>query len=59
LDTLCKGKTCQKCNNNLDISLVKYPENIFYNGQVLINTNPIFKVCCDETDDLLEVYVIN
>jgi hypothetical protein len=59
LSEICKNKTCQKCNSNLQTSLVRYPENIFHNGKILKNHNPIIKSPCDETDDLLEVYVLN
>ena len=56
---ICKGKTCQICNNNLQTSLVKYPENIFYNGKIIKNTNLIFKQVCEETDSIFQVFVLN
>lgn len=44
LTSICKGKICPKCGDNLEICLVNYPENIFYNGNILKNNNSIFKL---------------
>lgn len=56
---MCMGKTCEKCHFNLETSLVKYPENVFYNGKILKNNNPIFKLMCDDMDKLLKVYYLS
>jgi hypothetical protein len=58
LQTLCADKACPKCKDNLQTCLVNYPENIFYNGAILINTNPINRQEFDKTVER-EVYVLN
>lgn len=59
LNNICKGKTCEKCNNNLENCLLDYPENIFYKGSMLRNTNSIIQISCSETDNLTEVYFLS
>ena len=56
--TLCADKNCPKCNCNLQNCLVKYPENIFYNGTLFTNKNPIDRVKFEKTE-LIDSYLLN
>src|SRR5262245_42092704 len=58
LKEVCKGKTCPICESDMQICLVNYPENIFYNNTLLINGSEIDKENFDKTE-LVEVYVLN
>ena len=53
----CINKFCPTCNSDLATCLVGYPENIFYEGKILINNNPIDTLCFDKTE-LKEMYVL-
>jgi hypothetical protein len=52
------GKKCPSCKSNLETSLVEYPENIFLNGAIQKNTNPIPYLTSDDEDNLREIYVL-
>lgn len=58
LQTICADKACPKCNGSLQTCLVNYPENIFYNGSILTNTNPIDKLQFEKTD-VRDAYALN
>jgi hypothetical protein len=58
LNTICKDKVCPKCSDILENCLVKYPENIFYKGSILNNSNSVFPLISDETEDLIEAFVL-
>jgi hypothetical protein len=58
LQTILGNKTCPKCDSSLQACLVTYPENIFYNGAILKNNNPIDTLQFENTD-LHNVYVLN
>jgi hypothetical protein len=57
LETLCIGKNCPSCSENLQHSLVKYPENIVHNTTLLVNPNTIDYVHFVATE-LIDVYVL-
>lgn len=59
LNTICKGKACPNCNDILENCLVKYPENIFYNGGILKNSNSISPLSSNEIDELIEAFVFS
>lgn len=52
-----KESVCAACDTPLKDSLVSYPENIFFNGVLLRNTEAIDRVHFEDTF-LREVYVI-
>jgi len=49
LNSLLENKNCPTCNSPLKENLLKYPENIFYNNQLLKNLNSIDRVHFDNT----------
>ena len=58
LQTICANGNCPKCKDSLQTCLVDYPENIFYNGSILTNNNPIDRLKFENTD-LIDVYLLN
>ena len=56
LETLLDHKYCPKCKSSLT-QIVKYPENIFYNGQIHENQSSINYSKFDQTE-LIEVTLI-
>ncbi len=58
VETIIIGKTCPNCKSELTTCLVNYPENIFFNGKILINNNNVDKSNFENTE-LLDVYVLS
>jgi hypothetical protein len=57
IEEITKNEICPKCKSSLDESLINYPENIFYNGKLLINSNKIDWFSFEETE-LIETYTL-
>ena len=58
LKTIIAEKFCPNCGDSLQLTLVSYPDNIFYEGTLLKNNNTIDKVNFERTE-LKEVWTIN
>ena len=57
LNGIANDKDCPKCGTTLDNHLVKYPENVFYNGATYPNENTIDNLHFEDTE-LIETYEI-
>lgn len=57
LENFVDDKSCPMCSAELKTTLVKYPENIFYQDKILINNNEIDRNNFEKTQ-LIEVYEI-
>ncbi|MES2544493.1 MAG: hypothetical protein V4548_06390 [Bacteroidota bacterium] len=57
IQVIAKNEICPKCKSSLDESLISYPENIFYNGSLLVNPNNIDFFSFEETE-LIETYTL-
>ena len=52
------NKICPKCKVELNKSIVKYPENVFFRNKILVNYNDINYTNWENTE-LIEVYEID
>lgn len=58
LNLLLENKNCPKCDSLLKENLLAYPENIFFKGQLLQNSNSIDRTQFKDTF-IMEVYILN
>ena len=57
LNSLVENEICPKCNRTLKENLLSYPENLFYRGNLLNNSNSIDRAQFDDTYTM-EVYTL-
>lgn len=57
IENFVESKNCPTCGSELKSNLVKYPENIFYKGQIFVNNTDLNKSNFENTK-LIEVFEI-